>query len=125
MRNQSGYIAILTVIIVLAVVLMISSSVTLLSIGEGQSSLALTQGESSLNFVEGCMEDALEKIALNSAYSGGTITHPEGVCSISISKSGTSYDVIATNVDTSDYGRTIEVRCTKQNSLQLISWKEI
>lgn len=69
--NPSGYIALITVIILSAVTMAIGTTVSLLAIGEAQSSQALTKGEETLGFVEGCMEDALLKVRASDSYAGG------------------------------------------------------
>src|SRR5579859_5860305 len=77
-KRENGYIAILTVLIISAVVLAIATTVSLLAIGEAQSGLSLFKGEDTLTFIEGCMEDALLKTRNSNGYAGGTITRPEG-----------------------------------------------
>lgn len=124
MKYQQGYIAIVSVLIISVVVLAIALTVSLLSIGEGQASFALFKGEDTLTFVEGCAEDALLKARNSNTYTGGTITRPEGTCSISVSKSGNNWTVDATTTDTK-YKRSVEVKITRSTSLQILSWKEI
>ena len=123
---RKGYIALSSIIIVMAVVLSISISVTYLSIGEGQSALALNKGEDVLSFVEGCMEDALIKAWESTSYAGGTITRPEGTCSISITgPPGSTWTITATTTSTL-YRRTVQAVATVNSSgVTLTSWKEI
>lgn len=125
MKNQQGYIALLTTLIVLAVALVTVGSVSLLSIGEAESGLALSKGESSLQFVEGCMEDAILKVKTNANYSGGTITHPEGKCVITVTKNGSTYTLTSTTDNTVQYKRVVQVTLTRTNSISINSWKEI
>ncbi|HZE87876.1 MAG TPA: hypothetical protein VE090_06790 [Methylomirabilota bacterium] len=121
---QKGYIALITVLIVSAAVLITITTVALLSIGEGQSSFALYKGEDGLNFVEGCMEDALLKARNSSSYAGGTITRPEGTCSITVSTIGSTWTITATTTSTL-YKRTVQVVATRGTSFTLVSWREI
>jgi hypothetical protein len=120
----SGFVAIITVLIIGAVCLAIVSSVALLSIGEGQSALAQTSGEDTLNFVEGCVEDGLLKSRASASYTGGTIARPEGTCSISISKAGSTWTMTTTTTATK-YVRTIVTVFTRASSgVTLTSWRE-
>ncbi len=80
MQKQAGFVAVVTVLIITAVIVSTVSTVSLLAIGEAQSSLTLFKGEDTLAFVEGCVEDVLLKIRSDSAYSGTSITRPEGTC---------------------------------------------
>lgn len=124
MINKKGFIALSSILIISAVVLIISVSVSMLSIGEGQSGLALYKGEDNLNFVEGCMEDALLKARANVNYSGGNITRPEGACVVVVSKVGSTWTMTTTS-STTFYKRTIQTVFTRANSITITSWKEI
>jgi len=121
---KQGFIAISSVLIISAVVLVISITVSLLAIGVGQAGLTVFQGEKALGLVEGCMEDALLKVKQNSSYSGGTITRPEGNCIITVSKVGNTWTLISTNSD--PHKRTIQTIINRLGSvISLSSWKEI
>ena len=125
MKNQQGYIALLTTLIVLAVALVTVGSVSLLSIGEAESGLALSKGENSLQFVEGCMEDAIFKIKVNQNYAGGNISRPEGNCVITVSEVGNSYTLTATTDSSVQYKRIVKVVLTRGNAITINSWQEI
>jgi len=109
----------------MAVVFSITATVTYLAIGEAQSSLAHTKGESTLDFVEGCLEDALIKARANGNYSGGSISRPEGTCTITTSKLGNTWTITATTSAT-DYRRSVQAVATVNGyEVILTSWKEI
>lgn len=126
-KSQSGgYAAISIILLLLVVTISIASTYSLLSIGEGQSSLALTKGEETLNFVEGCVEDALQKAHDSASYNGGSnITRPEGTCTISpITKVGNQW-TFTVSTQATDYKRTIEIVINRAPpAIDLISWKE-
>lgn len=119
-----GYVALTIVLMITAVSLAIAATVSLLSIGDIQTGLSLSKGEETYLFVDGCMEDALEKAATTPTYAGGTITRPEGTCSVTASKTGNTWTISATTTAT-DYKRTMQVVATMSSSLKLASWKEI
>jgi len=121
-NSKDGYVAISILLILTAVLLGIIVTVAHLGIGEGQASLALSKGEDTLHFVEGCMEDALLKIRANASYAGGTITRPEGTCSITVT-GGPTYTVTATTTAT-PYKRTIQAVAVRGATMSLTSWKE-
>lgn len=124
-KKSYGFIAITTVLILISVSLGIAITVSLLSIGEAQTSLVLFKGEDNLSLVEGCVEDALLKIRSNSSYSGGTITRPEGSCTITINSPNPNWDITIVSTSTS-YQRKIQVMFIKTSTgLSLTSWKEI
>src|SRR6266576_3010630 len=109
MQNSQGYIALITVLIISAVALTVSASVSLLGIGIAQSALASSKGENALQLVEGCAEDALLKSQQSSSYNGGNITRPEGTCVITVLKNASNWTIIATSIQTA-YNRTVQVK---------------
>lgn len=120
-----GFIAITSVLIISAVVLAATISVSLLSIGQGQAGFALTKGEDTWSFVDGCAEDALLKLRANSAYGSGTINRPEGTCTVTlVSQVGSvyTYDISTTSTL---YKRTVRVVVNRGSSITITSWKEI
>ncbi|MBI4079054.1 MAG: hypothetical protein HY429_02035 [Candidatus Levybacteria bacterium] len=126
MRQQKGYIALLTTIIIMAVVLTTAATVALLSIGEAQSSFALFKGEDTLQFVEGCVEDTMLKIRSDPSLAGTfTIGRPEGQCSVAIvNKTGVQWTVDVTTQDTR-YKRTVRIVFNRNpTGITLTSWQE-
>lgn len=123
--NNKGYIAFSTILIVSVVVLAIAVTSSLVSLGEAQSSFAQYNGESTLQFVEGCAEDALLKVRANAAYAGGSITRPEGTCTITITGAGNPKTLTATTTNTS-YKRTVQIVYNRTGTgVTLVSWREI
>ena len=126
--SHSGFIALTSVLVISAVVVVAAVGITYLSIGEAQSGLALFKGEDNLNFVEGCVEDVMLKIRSNSAYSGTTITRPEGTCTITYNVGGsgpTNWDLTVSS-STTKYQRKIQVVFVRNSTgISLTSWKEI
>ena len=113
------------VILLVALVIAISTTVALLAVGEAESALTLTNGESTLSFVEGCTEDALLKARANTSYAGGNITRPEGTCTVTISKAGSIWTLTVSTTATV-YVRTIQVVITQDGYGDTISsWSEI
>ncbi len=123
--KKNGYMTLITVLIISTVALIIGTTVSLLAIGQAQSGYAITKGEDALAFVDGCAEDALLKTKNSPTYNGGTITRPEGTCSITISKAGNTWTILATTTATT-YKKTIRVVVTRSTgTLVVSSWEEI
>ena len=133
---QKGYIATLTVLIIMAVVIATAATVTYLSIGEAQSGFSLFKGEDTVTFVEGCVEDALLKARASSTFgeplgSEVTITHEGISCKIKvISKTGSptfTWDMkVQTDATVTKYNRIIEVVFNRTPTvITLTSWKEV
>lgn len=125
---EKGFIALSTVLVIMSVIVAIVATVTLLSIGEGQSSLAILNGEDNLELVEGCAEDAMLKIRSNSSYAGGSITRPEGTCNITINSPDPNWNITVSATNSPDRGhqRKIQVIFVKNpTGITLTSWQEI
>lgn len=122
--SSRGYIALSTVLIITAVSLSIAASISLLSIGDIRTSLSLSSGEITNVLTDGCMEDALLKIATSPTYTGSSISRPETTCTISVSKIGNTWTTNATTTDI-DYKQTLQTISTRSASLKLFSWQEI
>ena len=124
---QKGYIALITVLIIMSVVMTTAITVTLLSIGEAQSGFALFKGEDTLTFVEGCTEDYILKIRSQGAgFAAGNITRPEGTCTIVVNSGNPNWDItVSTNATT--YKRSIRAVFNRPSSgsITITSWKEI
>lgn len=130
---QKGYIALTSVLVIIAVIVAAALTVTYLAIGEGQSGLALFKGEENLAFVEGCVEDGMLKARsdVNFGNPVGTeviINRPEGACSVTVaSKVGVTWTMNVTTSGASvPYKRTIVVIFDRNpTGITLTSWKEI
>lgn len=123
--HRKGFVALSTVLILSVVMLAIVGTVTYTAIGEGQVALSLQQGEAGLNLVEGCTEDLLQKVHDDSAFSGTSVTRPEGTCTYSYTSSGpTNWDVTVSTNYTNE-PRRIRVVFTRGANVTLTSWQEI
>ncbi len=79
-KNESGYIALISVLLISVVVVLIGVTLTLLSISEGQMSLSGQKKEASIDFVESCVEEVLLIINDDISYNGGSVSLPRGNC---------------------------------------------
>lgn len=126
--NSKGYIAISSVVIILAVILGLTITMSYSAIGEAQSGLALFQGEENLQQVEGCVEDVMLKIRSN-PVTVASFTRPEGICNISYTSSGpVNWDISVTFTPTvaTSIVRTIRVVFVRNSTgISLTSWNEI
>ena len=127
-NNSKGYIAISSVVIVLAVILSITITMSYSSIGEAQSGLALFQGEENMYHAESCAEDVMLKIRLN-PVAVASFTRPEGTCSIAYTLSGpVNWDMTVTFVSATSttISRSIRVIFSRNaTGLTMTTWNEI
>lgn len=121
--KSKGYIALTMILVIVSVVIALATTIALLSIGEGQASLAQQEGEESWNFIDGCAEDALLKIHDSSSYAGGTITRPEGSCSVTVISGNPNWNIKVTTTSTT-YKRTVQILATRGSTITITSWLE-
>ncbi len=122
--QQSGYIAISSVLVIMVVVLVIGTTVSLLSINDIQGSLSNKKGLEALDLVEGCVEDALLQLHSSNLLSA-TITIPEGVCTISdISQVGTEWTFTVSG-SFNGYTKNMHVSANRQSAVEVTSWMEL
>jgi hypothetical protein len=121
---RGGFVAVSTVLVVMAIVLVVTVTVTYLSIGEMQGSWALTQSESNLNLSESCLEKGLMALQASGSYAGGSIVLPEATCNITVTSVSNTYTLTATTTAT-NYIRTVQAVVTRGSNLALTSWNEL
>jgi len=130
-NNSKGFIAISSVVIILAVILGLTLVMSYNAIGEAQSGLAVYQGEQNFHGAEGCVEDVMLKIRSNSTYNSTSFTRPEGSCTIFYNAGGggpINWDLTVTfqSVVSTAMTRRINVLFTRGTSgITLTSWNEI
>ena len=122
--NYSGYAALVTVLVVMSIIVIVTISVSLLSISEGQ--LAISDYKSSLTsgVADSCVSEALLRLNEDGNIPS-SITLPEGVCDVTInSNNGTTWDF---TVSSSNNGHKtkINVIATRGNTVTIDKWQII
>ena len=83
LKTNNGFIALVTVLIIFAIVLLVGLSIGLLSINEAQMGLRKSQSSQAYYLANLCAEDALMKLKEDINYSGNeTIEIEGGSCQI-------------------------------------------
>jgi hypothetical protein len=120
-HNTSGYIALTTMLIVTAVVVTIATTVTYLSIDEGQMSLAQLRSEQARGMVEGCAADAL--LQLNeSGTLPGSVTLPQGSCTISgVTQNGSQWQFIVSGSLGSNQAQ-LSITAERTSRVRIMRW---
>lgn len=82
-RHRPAYIFLITVLVVGAIASASATSLVILGIARQQTSLTAIQSAQALEFARTCGERAVLSLRANLAYDGGgTVTFPEGSCTI-------------------------------------------
>lgn len=124
MNNQKGYIAIASILVIAAVVLIIGTSVSLLSVNDIQSSLANKKGEEARLLVEGCVEDALLQLNEDNTITSN-ITIPQGSCSVTINSHEGNNWTFTVGGEFENYNKSVQVSATRGSTVEVTSWNDI
>lgn len=120
---NNGYIAISSVLVICAVIVIIGTTVALSSISEGQMSLAGIQSRQALDILEGCADEALLYINENNTITP-TIDTPQGTCTLTVNSiTGVNWSItLSTTV--SGYAKTMDITVIRNSTMTITSWEE-
>lgn len=125
-ENQKGMVAILTIVIISASVLIMAISASLLGLGELDMGYTSQRGAEAFSIADGCVEEALRRIRLDEAYTStdASLFINQGACIMNVI--GDDVKTITVIASTTDgYYKKIEVNISINDSVIVInSWKE-
>lgn len=128
MKNKQGFIAIITVLLISVVSLTIAVSVTLLGIDEAQNSLDFKKGLEAFKLAEACGDEGMLRSRNSDTYTGGTLTFPNGQCTVVVTDTPTGKQVDATGVVTGPptFVKNIRIVAEKDgNGITVVTWQEL
>lgn len=125
--NQSGYIALLSVIMVGAMAVVVA--VTFLSVGINwsQTSFDLERSKQTTVLAHACAEEALQQIRSSTPYTGsGNLNLGQGSCTYTVSSGGGQNRTIDVSATVGPMTRKIQITITAITPLIVISsWQEV
>ena len=126
MKNQKGYMALTSVIIMFAILVALVLTLSLSGFFNRSNVLDVYSKEKSLALAEGCAEEALLRLADDLNYAGGeTIAISEGFnCEIMPVLLFGDYREVRTSAEVGEAITMILVRVDKDD-LTLVSWEEL
>lgn len=83
-----GVVALLTVLIVMAVLLSIGLAISAIGRDEIVLSGVVQDGESAFAIADACVEEGVQRFKTNGAYAGGSFALDGGFCSITVTNLG-------------------------------------
>jgi len=127
-KKTRGSIALISTLIVSMFVLILAVAMAENSISVGYQHVNNAASNFSMNFAEGCFEEALHRIELDTNYAGSTLDFADGNCAITVSGGGTkTIDIILTYLDYVQHFRgTAAITVSGHaNNASLSTWDEI
>lgn len=128
--KQRGAAALLTILMIGAAVLIMAYSTSLLSIGELDLGYTHQKAGAAFAVADGCMEETLRRIRLDTNYGIGVgdinLSVPGGSCIITVTDTGGgTRDIVVVGIS-GDYHKRIQVTLTLTgNVITIDSWQEI
>ncbi|OGH84291.1 MAG: hypothetical protein A2488_01860 [Candidatus Magasanikbacteria bacterium RIFOXYC12_FULL_32_21b] len=124
-NNKKGMMAVMMVLIIGATALILALSSVKLVVNDAQMTLDNKKGGESYSVADGCVEESLRKLRLDTSYTGETLNLSTGSCIIAVSANGN--DRVLNIVGTvGDYTQTLQVSVTLDgNVITLNSRSEI
>lgn len=129
--DSRGAVALTTVIIMSALLLLIGLSAS--RIGQTEIIIAgqMDRGQHARTLAITCMEEAMHRLKLDQSYSGGTVDIDGNPCSVSLSGSGDSR-TIEVSASSGDHSKNIRVQSSRRHNndddaeaWNIDSWQEL
>lgn len=132
-QHKSGFVALLTVVIIGAAALTLAYGAAMLGLGELEAGYAEQRGQEAFVATDGCMEESLRRLRLDLAYSGSNFSFTGGnpTCTVSVIDLGGGQRRItgtgSVNAGSDNYRKTIQMIVTigAGNRITVNSWQEI
>lgn len=123
--NNKGAAALFTVIIVSATVLIMAYSASVLGLGELELGYTSQRGAETFHLADGCMEEAMRRLRLDTNYTTSTLNLDSGSCIITVSGAGSNRTIVV-NSTVENYNKKIQSDVTLNgNVITVDSWEEL
>jgi len=124
-KDNRGIAALMIVVVIGSATLILALSASFLGLGELDMGFTAQKGGEASALSDGCMEEALRQIQLDSNYSGETLNLEGNSCIIGVQSNGNNR-IIIVSAFIDDYSKKIEVNLTLDgNIITLNSWQEL
>lgn len=129
LKNTQGFVALITLVLMTALVVILAYSAGTLGLGELQMSYTAQKGLEALSVADGCVDEVLRRFRLDANYgiSAGTIVYTlnYGTCSLDVVDLGSGQRRLTVTGTTAQYNKKIEVVVqTSSTDVTIVSWAE-
>lgn len=125
-KETSGYITLVSVLVVGAIGVAIAVSIVLLGVGSSQTSFANERSNQAKGLVNACAEEALQQIHDSPSFAGSdTLTLGQGTCGYLVINNGGSNRTITSSSTVGTVIRKITIQINQIGpTIQISSWRE-
>jgi hypothetical protein len=126
-KNHSGYMTLISMLVVGAIGTAITVSLLSLGIGAAKTSFAIEQSNQAKAFANQCAEEVLQRIREESLqFDTGTLLFDSGSCSFAVTYQGTEKRTVKASGFVGTVVRKVEIVVEAFNPTLLItSWQEV
>ena len=122
--NQRGAAALISVVVMTAIIVVAVSGTALIGIGNLDAALGYFQGTHAVLAAESCNEEAMLRLQRSSSYTGGTLAVGNATCTIVVTGNPCPCVITTTAVDGS-YTRRVQANVTLvSGNATITSWQE-
>lgn len=124
---MKGYIALISILIISATVVLIATSASLFSIGEADMGLEQNQSWEAYYLATACAEEALQQIENSDKFSGsGNLSLGQGNCTYMVTKLTKQNRIITASGTVGNISRKIKITIDKiKPNINITSWQEV
>lgn len=123
---MNGYIALISILIISAILLLIAFSSGILGIYEANIGLGKSQESKVFYLASACAEEALQKIRDSSSFSGsGNLSFQEGSCSYEVEKLAEENRLVMASSTVQNATRKIKISLDQiLPAINIVSWEQ-
>lgn len=127
MKNEKGYITLLSTLFLVAIGGVVAGSLILLGLNSSRTSFALDQSAQAKALANACAEEALQRIRNLTAYTGsGNLTLGQGSCSYTVTSEGGPNRTITASGTAGTIVRKVKITIDQIDpSINITSWQEV
>ena len=125
--NNSGYITLISVLVVGAVGIAVTLSLILLGLGSSRTSFALEQSNQTKALTNACAEEAMQQIRDSMSFTGnGNLSLRQGTCNYTVTSQGGQNRTITALGTVGTIVRKVKIIISKINpTITVTSWQEV
>ena len=125
-KSPSGFVTLISVLILGAVGMAVVVSLMLLGIDSSRTSLVLEQSLQARGLADACTETALQQIRTNNAFTGtATLTFGTGSCTYTVTNPGGTSRNIVVSGTVGTIIRRISVNLSAVSPVTISLWQEV
>lgn len=126
-KNSNGYVLLISVLVIGAVGIAVSTSLILLGLGASRTSSSLEAAQKAKALANSCAEEGLKEIQNNTSYTGnGTVVDGANSCSFVVTDTGGQTRLVVATATVRSVTRRVNVVVSAVTPrVSVASWQEV